>query len=66
MIHRAGFANTHGANCGPRQDGGGIAAAQDAFVLTRLGHDAVAVYDHSLQEWTQNPDNPMAVSPAAE
>jgi thiosulfate/3-mercaptopyruvate sulfurtransferase len=31
--------------------GGGIAAASDAFVLTRLGHDDVAVYDGSLIEW---------------
>ena len=31
--------------------GGGIAATSDAFVLTRLGHDDVAVYDGSLREW---------------
>lgn len=31
--------------------GGGIAATSDAFVLTRLGHDDVAVYDGSLSEW---------------
>ena len=39
--------------------GGGIAAAADAFVLTRLGYENVAVYDHSLQEWTADPSNPM-------
>ncbi len=39
--------------------GGGIAAAADAFVLTRLGYEDVAVYDHSLQEWTADPTNPM-------
>jgi thiosulfate/3-mercaptopyruvate sulfurtransferase len=31
--------------------GGGIAATSDAFVLTLLGHDDVAVYDGSLSEW---------------
>ena len=39
--------------------GGGIAAAADAFVLTRLGFTDVAVYDNSLQEWTADPTNPM-------
>ena len=39
--------------------GGGIAAAADAFALTRLGYTDVAVYDHSLQEWTADPANPM-------
>ena len=41
--------------------GGGIAAAADAFVMTRLGFTDVAVYDASLQEWAANPDNPMDV-----
>jgi thiosulfate/3-mercaptopyruvate sulfurtransferase len=41
--------------------GGGISAASDAFILTRLGFTNVAVYDGSLQEWTQNPDNPLEV-----
>jgi thiosulfate/3-mercaptopyruvate sulfurtransferase len=31
--------------------GGGIAATSDAFVLTMLGHDDVAIYDGSLSEW---------------
>jgi thiosulfate/3-mercaptopyruvate sulfurtransferase len=31
--------------------GGGIAATSDAFVLTLLGHDDVAIYDGSLSEW---------------
>ena len=39
--------------------GGGIAASLDAFVLTLLGRDDVAVYTTSLQEWTQDPDTPM-------
>jgi thiosulfate/3-mercaptopyruvate sulfurtransferase len=41
--------------------GGGIAAAADAFVLTRLGFTDVAIYAASLEEWTANPDNPMKV-----
>jgi thiosulfate/3-mercaptopyruvate sulfurtransferase len=39
--------------------GGGIAAAADAFVLTRLGFTNVAVYDASLEEWAADPANPM-------
>jgi thiosulfate/3-mercaptopyruvate sulfurtransferase len=39
--------------------GGGIAAAQNAFVMTRLGFEDVAVYDNSLQEWAADPANPM-------
>lgn len=41
--------------------GGGIAATADAFVLTMLGRDDVAVYDGSLSAWTAQPDAPMAV-----
>ncbi len=41
--------------------GGGIAAAADAFVLTRLGFTDVAIYAASLEEWTANPDNPMEI-----
>lgn len=41
--------------------GGGIAASANAFVMTRLGFDDVAVYTASLQEWTADPDNPMSV-----
>jgi len=41
--------------------GGGIAAAADAFVMTRLGFTDVAVYDASLDEWAADPDNPMDV-----
>jgi len=39
--------------------GGGIAASADAFVLTRLGFNDVAIYAASLQEWAVDPDNPM-------
>lgn len=39
--------------------GGGIVASTDAFVLTRLGYNNVAVYMASLEEWTADPDNPM-------
>ncbi|MBV9836220.1 MAG: sulfurtransferase, partial [Alphaproteobacteria bacterium] len=42
--------------------GGGIAATGDAFVLVALlGHDDVAVYDASLQEWATDPSLPMSV-----
>ncbi len=39
--------------------GGGISATMDALALTRLGHEAVAVYDGSMAEWTADPDLPM-------
>ena len=39
--------------------GGGIAASSDAFVLTLLGRDDVAVYDASLSEWANDPAMPM-------
>lgn len=39
--------------------GAGIAAAADAFVLTLIGHDNVAVYDGSLAEWTADSELPM-------
>ena len=39
--------------------GGGIAASNDAFILTLLGHEHVAVYDASLSEWAADPDLPM-------
>jgi thiosulfate/3-mercaptopyruvate sulfurtransferase len=39
--------------------GGGIAASSDAFVLTLLGRDDVAVYDASLSEWANDPSLPM-------
>lgn len=39
--------------------GGGIAASSDAFVLTMLGHENVAVYDASLSEWAADPSLPL-------
>ena len=39
--------------------GGGIASSSDAFVLTLLGHDNVAVYDGSLFEWGNDETLPM-------
>jgi thiosulfate/3-mercaptopyruvate sulfurtransferase len=39
--------------------GAGIAASSDAFVLTLLGRDDVAVYDASLSEWAHDPSLPM-------
>jgi len=39
--------------------GGGIAACTDAFALTLLGADNVAVYDGSLVEWSSKPELPM-------
>jgi thiosulfate/3-mercaptopyruvate sulfurtransferase len=39
--------------------GGGIAATNDAFVLTLLGHRDVAVYDGSLVEWASDPSLPL-------
>ena len=39
--------------------GGGIVASTEAFVLTQLGYNNVAVYMASLEEWTADPANPM-------
>ena len=39
--------------------GGGIAASSDAFILTLLGHERVAVYDGSLSEWAPDASLPM-------
>ena len=39
--------------------GGGIAATMDAFVLALVGHDRVAVYDGSLEEWSADETRAM-------
>jgi thiosulfate/3-mercaptopyruvate sulfurtransferase len=41
--------------------GGGIVASTDAFILTRLGFNNVAVYTASLQEWAADPTCPLVV-----
>lgn len=45
--------------------GGGIAASSDAFVLTLLGVENVAVYDGSLSEWAADPSLPMETGPVS-
>ena len=50
----AGNAETIIAYCGS-----GIAASNDAFVLTLLGYENVAVYDASLAEWGYDESLPM-------
>jgi len=39
--------------------GGGIAASNDAFVLSMLGYKNVAVYDASMSEWASDQSLPM-------
>jgi thiosulfate/3-mercaptopyruvate sulfurtransferase len=41
--------------------GGGIAASNDAFALTLLGVENVAIYDASLSEWAADDSLPMEV-----
>ena len=41
--------------------GGGIAACSDAFLLTLLGAENVAVYDGSMTEWAADPELPLEV-----
>jgi thiosulfate/3-mercaptopyruvate sulfurtransferase len=41
--------------------GAGIAASSNAFIMTRLGFEDVAVYMGSLQEWAADPANPLVV-----
>jgi len=41
--------------------GSGIAASNDAFVLTMLGYENVAVYDASLAEWGNDASLPMEI-----
>jgi thiosulfate/3-mercaptopyruvate sulfurtransferase len=46
--------------------GGGIAASGNAFIMTRLGFEDVAVYTASLQEWAADPSLPMVTSTESE
>ena len=41
--------------------GGGIAATLDAFLLYQLGHEDIAVYDASMNEWAKDESLPMEV-----
>jgi thiosulfate/3-mercaptopyruvate sulfurtransferase len=41
--------------------GGGIAASATAFALRLVGHEDVAVYDASLEEWATDPSLPIEV-----
>jgi thiosulfate/3-mercaptopyruvate sulfurtransferase len=41
--------------------GGGIAATLDAFLLYQLGHQDIAVYDASMNEWAKDESLPMEV-----
>jgi thiosulfate/3-mercaptopyruvate sulfurtransferase len=44
--------------------GGGISASSDAFLLTLLGVDNVAVYDGSMSEWAADPTLPLVAGDA--
>lgn len=46
--------------------GGGIAASANAFIMTRLGYEDVAVYAASLQEWAADESLPMELAPGVE
>jgi thiosulfate/3-mercaptopyruvate sulfurtransferase len=41
--------------------GGGIAATRDAFLFYQLGHQDIAVYDASMNEWAKDESLPMEV-----
>jgi thiosulfate/3-mercaptopyruvate sulfurtransferase len=42
--------------------GGAIAASSDAFVLTLLGVENVAIYNGSMTEWAADPDLPLQIA----
>ena len=44
--------------------GGGISASGNAFLLTLLGRQDIAIYDGSLNEWGPDPTLPMATGPS--
>ena len=39
--------------------GGGISATIDLFLLHRLGHDKLTLYDGSMGEWAKDPSLPI-------
>ena len=41
--------------------GGAIAASSDAFILTLLGLEKVALYNGSMTEWAADPRLPLEV-----
>lgn len=41
--------------------GGGISAAANALTLDAIGMHAVRIYDGSLEEWSADPERPLAV-----
>ena len=43
--------------------GAGVSATLDAFALTLLGENDVAVYDGSMSEWISDPDRPLDQGP---
>jgi thiosulfate/3-mercaptopyruvate sulfurtransferase len=55
----AAFEKVSGADRVITYCGGGVAASADAFVLSMLGVEDVAVYDGSLLEWAADPALPM-------
>jgi thiosulfate/3-mercaptopyruvate sulfurtransferase len=58
---RAQFAGVVGKDRIITYCGGGIAACSDAFLLTLLGAENVAVYDGSMTEWAADPNLPLEV-----
>ena len=42
--------------------GGGIAASNDAFVLSLLGYEDIAVYDASMSEYAADPSLPLELA----
>ena len=56
LLHRANVTRGRRMVC---YDGGGVAAAKLAFVLTLMGHEDVAVYDGGWTEWGDRLDLPV-------